>query len=160
MKDVTTRQPGYAFALPRLATRLAGGKARRGEFSAAEAYALGILVFGISCIFVARGLLPFVRPLAWRLLVLFFLPFAIWVASLLLYYVNSLVVALLRNLGLYSAVTNNPFQHTVIMSLTTVFALLLVRDEIGWLRLLGVFWLGLLGLNLLAIFVLRFLEGG
>ena len=91
MNDRATRQIGYAFALPRLVARLAGHKPRRAEFSGAEAYGLGILVFGISCIFVARALLPIVRPFALYLLVLFVLPFAIWIALLLLYYLNSLV---------------------------------------------------------------------
>ena len=57
------------------------------------------------------------------MLVLLLLPFAVWVAFLLLYYVNSLMAAVLRRLGLYSAMTNNPFQHFVIMSLTTLIAL-------------------------------------
>ena len=84
------------------------------------------------------------------MLVLFLLPFAIWLAFLVLYYLNSLVIAVLRRLGLYAAITNNPFQHFVIMSLTTLFALLLVRDETGWMRSLGIFWLGLLSLNLIS----------
>ena len=48
--------------------------------------AWGILVFGISCVFVAHALLPIVRPAFAQLLVLLLLPFAIWVAFLLLYY--------------------------------------------------------------------------
>ena len=49
------REIGYAFALPRLIARLGGRHARRAEFSRWEAYGLGILVFGISCVFVARA---------------------------------------------------------------------------------------------------------
>ena len=79
-------------------------------------------------------------------------------AFLLLYYVNSVMTALLRRFGLYSAMTNNLFQHFVIMSLTTLLALLLVRDESGWMRSLGIFWLGLLLLNLISILLLRFLH--
>ncbi len=149
---------GYAFALPRLIARMAGRRARRAEFSGPEACGLGILVFGISCVFVARALLPLVRPLGLQLLVLFFLPFAIWAAYLLLHYVNSLLAALLRKLGIYLAVTNIAFQHFVIMSLTTVLAMILFRGETGWMRLLGVFWLALLSLNLLAIFLEKLLD--
>ena len=135
---------------------------RRAEFSGGEAYGLGILVFGMSCVFAARLLLPFVRPAVLQALVVFLLPFAIWMAFLFLYYVNSLAVAALRRLGLYSAITNNPFQHVVIMSLTTVIALHFLRDECDWVRSLGVFWLALLGANLLSILILRILreEGG
>ncbi len=158
MKETTTREVGYAFALPRLVARLAGRKARQAEFSGAEAYSLGALVFAISCVFVARALLPLVGPLALQLLVLFFLPFAIWGAYLLLYYVNSLLIAPFRKLKLYTAVTNNPFQHVVIMSLTTVLALTLARADTAWMRSLGVFWLVILSLNILAIFVEKRLD--
>ena len=152
------REIGYAFALPRLIARLGGRHVRRAEFSRWEAYGLGILVFAISCIFVAHTLLPVVRPAFAQLLVLLLLPFAVWAAFLLLHYVNSLWIALLRRFGLYSARTNNLFQHFVIMSLATLLALLLVRDESGWMRLLGLFWLGLLFFNLISILLLRFLH--
>ncbi len=149
---------GYAFALPRLAARLAGRKVRRAELSQWEAHGLGLLVFGINCFFAAHALLPFVRPLLLQFVALFLLPFAVWIAFLLLYYVNALVVALLRRLGLYSDVRNYPFQHVVIVTLTTLFALLLVRNGNVWLRSLGVFWLALLSANLLSIGILKFLP--
>ncbi|MGH8093666.1 MAG: hypothetical protein ACREIF_09365 [Chthoniobacterales bacterium] len=158
MKQLATRQTGYVFALPRLVARLAGGEVRRAEFSAAEAYGLAVLVFGISCVFVGRTLLPLVRPLVSQALVLFLLPFAIWAAYLLLYYLNSLVIAFLRKLRLYPVKANRPFQHVVITSLTTLLALLLVRDETGWMRSLGIFWLGLLLLNILSIFLEKLFD--
>ena len=153
MNDSTTTPIGYAFALPRLAARLAGRKVRRAEFSAGEAYGLGFLVFGLSCVFVTRLLFPFVRPVVFQALFLCLLPIAIWVAFLILYYLNFLVIAVLRRVGLYSAITNNPFQHTVIMSLITGIACSFLRDECDWVKSLGVFWLGLLSFNLLAILV-------
>lgn len=153
MNHPATAQIGYAFALPRLVSRLAGRKARRAEFSPGEAYGIGVLVFGMSCVFAARLLFPFVRPGVLQALFLCFLPFAIWVAFLILYYLNFLAVGGLRRLGLYSAITNNPFQHLVIMSLTTLIALYFLRDECDWVKSLGVFWLALLALNLLSIFV-------
>lgn len=149
---------GYAFALPRLIARFGGRHARRAELSRWEAYGLGILVFGMSCVVVARVLLPFVRPGVLQWLVLFLIPFGSWLAFLVLYYLNALVISGLRRLGLYSAITNNPFQHFVIMSLTTLLALVLARDETGWMRSLGFFWLGLLSLNLLSMLVLKLLH--
>jgi hypothetical protein len=163
MKDAGSasgREIGYAFALPRLIAHLGGRHARRAELSRGEAYGLGILVFGISCVFVAHALLPIVRPKFVQLLALLLLPFAIWVAFLLLYYVNSLMTALLRRLGLYSSRTNIPFQHFVIMTLVTLLAARLLRDESVWMRSLGIFWLGLLGLNLLSIVLLKVLWEG
>ena len=158
MKMAATRPVGYAFALPRLLARLTGRKVRRAEFSGAEACGVGILVFGISCVFVARALLSIVRPLALYLAVLFILPFAIWIAFLFLYYLNSLVIALLRRLGFYSAVTNNPFQHIVIISLTSLIAFHFLGEERVWVKSLGAFWLGLLSLNLVSILVEKFLD--
>jgi hypothetical protein len=146
---------GFAFALPRLAARLCGRTVRRAEFSGWEAYGLGILVFGISCLFAARRILPFVRPLLLQVFVLLLLPFVIWIAYLLFYFINAQVAALLRKLRLYSARTNNPFQHIVIMSGTTLLALLLLKDESGWVKSLGVFWLLLLFLNLLSLLILK-----
>jgi hypothetical protein len=152
-KDAIER--GYAFALPRLVARLAGRRARQAELSRWEAYGLGILVFGISWVFTARLILAFVRQGVLRGFILVLLLFAVWIAYLLLYFVNAQIVALLRKLGLYSAPANNPFQHFVIMSGTTLFALRFLRDECDWVNLLGVFWLGLLALNLLSIVVLK-----
>ena len=147
---------GYAFALPRLVARLAGRKVRQAEFSRLEAYGVCFLVFGISNLFVARALLPLLGSLVLQGLVGFLLPFAMWAAFLLLYYLVSLVIAVFRGLGLYRATTNNSFQHVVIMTLTTGLALALVRDDCDGVKSLGFLWLGLLGLNLLAIAVLRF----
>jgi len=98
------------------------GKVRRAEFSGAEAYGVGILVFGISCVWAERALLPLVRALPLRLFFLILLPVGIWLAFLILYYLVSLVIALCRRLGLYAALTNNPCQHVAIMSLTTLSA--------------------------------------
>jgi hypothetical protein len=157
MKGAGTRPLGYAFALSRLVARSTGRKPRRAEFSGLEAYGLGLLVFGMSCVFVARSLL-FVRPTVFYLMVLLILPFAIWIGFLLLYYLNSLVVALLRRLGFYSAVTNNPFQHIVIMSLISLVAFQFLLEEPVWVKSLGVFWLGVLSLNLLSILIEKFLD--
>jgi len=86
-------------------------------------------------------------------LFLVLLPFAIWLAYLVLYYLNYLAVAALRRLRLYSARSNNPFQHVIIMSLTTLIALHFLGDECAWMKSLGVFWLALVGLNFLSILV-------
>jgi hypothetical protein len=161
MKDgggASGREIGYAFALPRLIARLGGRRARRAELSRWEAYGLGLLIFGISCVLVARAFLPFVRPGALQGFVLFFVPFGTWLAFLVLHYLNALVITGLRRLGLCSGMTNNAFQHFVIISLTTLCTLFLVRDETAWLKSLGIFWLGLLSLNLISILILQLLH--
>lgn len=141
-------ESGYWFALPRLCARLGGQKVRRAEWSRWEAYGLGWLVFGIGCVFLGRALCTVVRPWPGRALCLLLTPIAIWLACLLIFFVNWLLAKLLRRLGLYSGRTNKPVQSFVIIALVTLLAALLVRDETGWLRSLGIFWLGLVGLNL------------
>lgn len=156
MKERAPLEIGYAFALPRLLARLGGQTVRRAELSRAEAYGVGILVFGICCVFAARAVLPFVRSWPAQLLFVFLLPAAMWVVLLVVYFINWLLVASLRRLGLYSAPTNNPFQHFVIICLVSLIALLFLLDEAGWIHSLGAIWLGLVGCNLLALLFLKF----
>lgn len=141
---------GYWFALPRLCARLAGRKVRRAEWSGWEAYGLGGLVFGIGCVFLARALCVVVRPGFGRVLCLLLTPLLVWIACLLVYFVNWLLAGLLRRLGLYHARTNNALQSFLIIALVSLLASLLLRDESGWLRSLGIFWLALVSLNLAA----------
>ena len=147
---------GYAFALPRLLARLAGRAPRKAELSRWEAYGFGILVFGMSCVCASRLLFPFVRLGLLQGLFLLLVPFAVWLAYLPLYFVNARVAALLRRLGLYSGPTNNSLQHVAFMTLTSGIALFFLRDECAWIKSLGVFWLGLLFCNLLALVILKF----
>jgi hypothetical protein len=72
---------------------------------------------------------------------------------LLLYYLISLGVRLFRRLGLYSAPTNDPIQHSFFVLLTTFLSFSLLRSESVWLESLGGLWLVLLALNLLSIVV-------
>lgn len=141
---------GYWFALPRLCARLVERKVRRAEWSRWEAYGLGWLVFGIGCIFLARYFFGVVESWPGRGLCLLLTPIAIWLACLVIYFVNWLLAKLLRRLGLYSGPTNRSLQSFIIIALVTLLAALLVRDETGWMRSLGIFWLALVGLNLAA----------
>jgi hypothetical protein len=155
MNGSEEHEVGYWFALPRLVAHWGGRTVRRAEWSRVEAYGLGLLVFAIGCVFLGRALFQFVRPGPLQLLCLLVTPVATWIVCLLLYCVNWLLAGLLRRLGLYSARTNNPLQSLVIISLVTLLAALFLRDEAVWLRSLGIFWLGLVALNLLATVILR-----
>ena len=149
---------GYAFALPRVVAKLFGAKPRRAEWSAAEAYGFGALVFAIACVFSGRELSLFVRPWPWRGLLLLALPFAVWAGFVLLYYLLSLLIKLLRKIRLYTAPTNDPFQHVVIMFLMSLIALRFLRDPLGWISSLGVTWFMLVGTNIFCIFFERLLD--
>ena len=152
---VMKRAVGYWFALPRLLARCGDGEVRRVQWSRWEAYGLGWLVFGFGCVSLGRALFVFVRPGPWRLLILFAIPFGVWIGCLIFYFVSWLFALLLRRLGLYSARTNNPLQSFMIIALVTLMALSLARGENGWLRSLGIFWFALMISNLLAAIVLK-----
>ena len=148
---------GYILALPRLLARLAGRPARRAEWSAGEVYGFGTFVFALACLAGGHALFRFVRLGATRWLGLVLLPLFVWIAFLFLYYLNSLLARLLRRLGLYSARTNNPLQHLVIISLMTLLAGWMVEQN-GWLSSLGILWLTLVALNLLALLALKIFD--
>lgn len=150
MKPMSAGVRGYAFALPRAFARLRGEPVKRAELSRWEAYGLGILVFGIGCLFFARCLGLFVRPNLFSILALLLLPFVVWIVYLLQVYLVALLIRIFRRLGLYRSPTNNPFQHFVVMLLTTLEALYFLAQNSFWLRSLGGFWLALLASNLLA----------
>lgn len=152
------QEHGYTFALPRLLARSAGRPVRRAEWSAAEIFGFGLFVFLLVCLIAGRGLFLFVRPGWWWLAVGPLLPLAVWIGFLLVYSLNFLIAQALRSWGIYSARTNNPFQHFVIMSGLTFLAFLLLRDPNGFMRSLGIFWLALVGLNLFSLLILKLLH--
>ncbi len=141
-------ESGYWFALPRLCARLAGQKVRRAEWSRWEAYGLGWLVFAIGCVFLGHALS---RSLGRG-------PGGCFACCYAARDLGRLSAALFRELaarracsagsGFIPRRTNNPLQSFILIALITLLAALLVRDEIGWLHSLGIFWLALVGLNL------------
>lgn len=146
---------GFWFALPRLLARLAGKKVRRAQWSALEGYGLGWLVFLFPCVFLWRGQLAVVRPIVFQIILFVLIPLAVWIGWLLLYFFVWLLAGLLRRSGLFSRPTNNPLQSFFIILIVSILALVFLRDEQFWLRLLGIFWLGLVALNLCAELILR-----
>jgi len=148
---------GYVFALPRVIAKFFGSRPRRAEWSRAEAYGFGLVVYGMAMVFFARHLLMLVRSPFGRVALLLTLPFAVWIGSLLLYYLVSLVTALLRRLRLYSG-PNERFQHYIIMLGMSLIALHFLRDPVGWISGWGTLWFLLLGTNIFCIFFERLLD--
>lgn|GEM_PF-5706953 len=157
VKKRESTQIGYVFALPRVAVKFFGGRPRRAEWSRVEAYGFGLIVYGMAFVFLARELLMLVRSPPACLSLLLILPVAVWIGFLLLYYLLSRVIALLRRFRLYSG-PNDRFQHYVIMLLTSLIALHFLRDPLGWISGLGTLWFLLLGLNIFCIFFERLLD--
>jgi hypothetical protein len=147
---------GFAFACSRLVARLGGREVRRAKWSGLEAYSVCLLVFGISWVYAARAIPLVVRPFALQIVIFVTLPVLLWLIHLLLYYLISLGIRLLRRLGLYSAPTNDPIQHLFFILLTTFLSLSLLQSEAIWLESLGGLWLALIALNLLSIVIEKF----
>ena len=149
---------GYSFALPRLLARVAGRKVRRAQWSAAEAYGFGSLVFLIPCVWFWHEELAGARSLVRQMLVVGLVPLFVWLGSLLVLSAVWSLAWVLHRLGLYRAHTNLPLQSFFILTLVSLCALSFMREPNLILRSLGIFWLGLVLLNFLAAISLRFLH--
>ncbi len=147
---------GYAFALPRLLARIAGLKVRRAQWSAAEAYGLGSLVFLLPCVWLWQEEVAGARSLVRQIFALGFVPLLVWLGWLLVLAVVWSLASMLRRLGLYRAPTNLPLQSFFILTLVSLCALSFVCEPNLVLRSLGIFWFGLVLLNFLAAISLRF----
>lgn len=140
---------GYYFALPRLWALLNGRDARRYECNWMEAYGGGVAVFVISY---ATLLTQFHAGV----LIAIALLFVTWLAWLALFYLNSLVIDVLRHLGLCSALTNARAQNVIIGIETTGCAIALTMQP-RW-ALLGWTWLLIVVANVAAAVVLVLVD--
>jgi hypothetical protein len=143
---------GRYFALPRLIEKLRGGSGARSEGNWVEAYFTGIAVYLISYLFAANLLLPKLRW--WQTaIVLPALLFALWIAWLIILYLNSLIAKACTILGLCPDLPRNRIQSVLIGILTTMFAAQLLTAG-AWLRWIGALWIMAVALNLAAALLL------
>lgn len=147
----------FYFALPRLLARSRANQHMRSEKNSLEANVVGtlnhLLVYAFAFALLLKDL-----P-GWQQ-VLLLLPLAVLVLIfwLLLLYVNSWIIKLLRAAGLMRALPNNRAQTLLISIVTTAMAGKLLFSE-GWPRCVGLLWLAAVGLNLLAATLLAFRHG-
>ena len=143
-----TRRPRFYFALLRLLLKLAGGCGGRTEQNRWEANTVGLAVFAITYLALA-SLLPEVHSWWSRVPLFVALMLATWLFWALVVFLNSLVIRLLRRIGLMRDLPNNRAQSVLIGILTTAFAGRLVHSG-SWLGVIGLVWIGALCCNLLA----------
>jgi hypothetical protein len=143
---------GCYFALPRLFEKLRGGRGRRSEKNWVEAYCTGIAVYLISYLFVANLLLPKLHGLQ-AAIVLPTLLFAVWIAWLIILYLNSLIAKACTIFGLCTDLPRNRIQSVLIGILTTMFAAHLLTAGAG-LRWIGALWIMAVALNLASALLL------
>jgi hypothetical protein len=153
MKAETENAVGdYYFALPRLLNRMRGGSDKISESNAVEAYFGSIVALVVSFLF-ARQLFAG-RCTGWQVIGAgIFLLFAVSIFWLLVFYLNSLVIKILRTGGIFRKMANRHAQDILIEVVVATFAYEL-SISVSWTRWIGIFCLLLLGANLAAALLL------
>ncbi|MDQ6765961.1 MAG: hypothetical protein M3Z22_07675 [Verrucomicrobiota bacterium] len=149
-------RPRFYFAASRLIAAQFGWSAQRCEGSWLEANLVGGLEHLIWFAFAAH--LLFHRAAMWQKLALL-MPAALllWLGWLLVLYVNSVVIGLLRSCGLLRDFTNARVQSVLLGIVTTAFAFQLLND--GSVSSVFAFaWMAVVAVNLLAAAVLLVTE--
>ena len=147
----------FYFALPRLLALLRGGDAQRAEQNGTEAWVAGIATYVISFLFFA-AFVP--ETLGWGLrgLMLAGLAFLVWLFWLLALYLNSLILKLLRGLGLFRTIPTRRGQSILIATTVTAMAFgLLGRGSLA--GEFGAIWLTAVAMNLVAAMILAVRDG-
>lgn len=145
----------FYFSLFRLIAQLRGGDARRSESNGLESLLIGLTIYLIHYLFFAAqllllGLSPWLTNLLFVVLA-----FWIWPFWLLLLYVNSLLIKVLRLCGLCRGIAIRRAQSILWGTLTTAMACALL-DESPLLHEFGAIWLVAVAMNLMAAVVLTF----
>ena len=145
----------FYFSLFRVIAMLRGGDARRAESNGFEAWLVGLMIYSVHYLFFASlfftsNLAPWLTAL---LLVLF--AFWVWLFWLLLLYVNSVIINLLRVVGLFRMLPTRRAQSILWGITTTAMACALLKSHPA-LRELGAIWMVAVAMNLFAALVLAF----
>lgn len=138
----------FYFSLPRVAAKIAGGDSERSEDNWTEANVVGWAVYLVSYIWAReRFLFP---SASWKKIPeLVLLAFAIWIFWLLILYLNSLIIKILRRAGFFRARPDRDAQSMLILVLMTLFACDLALQS-SWSSIVGWIWIAALTLNFAA----------
>jgi hypothetical protein len=146
----------FYFSLFRVIALLRGGDART-EGNGFEAWLVGLMIFSIHYLFFATLFVPsHLGPWLTGLL-LVALAFWIWIFWLLLLYLNSVIIKLLRTCGLFCTLPIRRLQSILWGILTTAMACVLLKSNPA-LRELGAIWLVAVAMNLVAALILTFSD--
>jgi hypothetical protein len=152
----TANGSDFYFALPRLLNRMRGGSGKISESNAAEAYFGSIVFFLVSFLFTWQLFAG--RCTGWQAIAVgILLLFAVSIFWLLVFYINSLVIKILRTGGIFRKMANRHVQDILIEVVVAVFAYELAISDFSWTRWIGIFCLLLLGANFIS--ALLFLMG-
>ena len=152
-----SQSPRFYFALPRLLALLRNGDTRRAEINGAEAWAGNIAIFAVSYLFFARFVVDHIA--LWlappALIALAFLVLLFW---LLVLYLNSLILELVRRCGLFRSLPQRRGQAVLLATVTTAMALQLAQTRSLTGEIASI-WLVALAMNLGAALILAFRDG-
>ena len=158
MNETVNKGPQFYFSLLRFIAMLRGGAAQRAESNAVEAWLVGLAIYSIHYLFFATMFIPSNLAPWLTVLLLATLAFWIWIFWLLLLYINSVIIKLLRPLGLFPGLPTRRAQSILWGIVTTAMACTLLNHT-GWVRELGGIWLVAVAMNLCAAAYLAFSNG-
>jgi hypothetical protein len=147
----------FYFSLFRAIALLRGGDTRRAESNGFEGWLVGLMIYSIHYLFFATlFVLSHLEP--WlTALVLVVLAFWVWLFWLLLLYINSVIIKLLRICGLFRTLPIRRAQSILWGISTTAMASVLLKSNPA-LREFGAIWLVAVAMNLVAALILTFSD--
>src|SRR5205085_1068231 len=136
------------FALPRLLAKMRGGDATRAEQNNAEAWSAHLAIYLISYLCFA-GLIGHFMVWPWRVLIFIALAFFVWLFWLVVLYLNSLILKMVRRLNPFGSPPIRRGQGVLVATLATAMAVVLLqRGSIS--AEIGAIWLTATAMNLIA----------
>ena len=120
------RQPRFYFALPRLLAKIRGGDSIRAEQNSVEAWSANFAIYLVSYLYFA-GFVPALDRWWLRSLIFVALAFLVWLFWLLVLFVNSLILKLLRGFGLLRSLPIRRGQALLLGITATAMAIALLE---------------------------------
>ena len=150
-------RPHFYFALPRLIATMRGADARRSENNGPEATAGSVVIYLINYLFFAQ-FVPAALPLWQTALWLGGIVFLTWFFWLFVLYLNSLIIKLLRPVGVFRSIPVRRAQSILLGTWTTAMAFDLLERG-SWIGEVAAIWLVAVAMNLAAAAILAFRHG-
>lgn len=157
MNSLDPGPPHFYFALPRLISMMRGADGRRAENNGTEAWVGNVAIYLINYLFFAQ-FIPVHLPLWQRTLLLAGVLFLVWLFWLLVFYLNSLIIKLLRHAGLFRSIPARRAQSILLGTWATAMAVNLL-DRGSWIGEVASIWLVAVAMNLAAAAILAFRHG-
>lgn len=157
MNSPDAGRPHFYFALPRLIATMRGADDSRAENNGTEAWVVSFAIYLINYLFFAQFIPTQLR--FWQTALLHAaLVFLVWFLWLLVLYLNSLIIRLLRPAGLFRSIPTRRAQSILLGTWATAMAFhLLARGS--WIGEIASIWLVAVAMNLAAAAVLAFRHG-